>query len=60
MLFYNGVALKNAAVVRAFSVVYVCGPVYWNVRFSAMYGFLATCGRIDGTCTFRSFMCKEF
>ncbi len=60
MLFYNAVALKSAAVVRAFSVVYVCGPVRWNVRFSAMYGFSATCGRTGGTCTFRSFTCKEF
>ncbi len=33
--FYSAVALKSVAVARAFSAVYVCGPVCWNVRFFA-------------------------
>src|SRR6266566_3912403 len=60
VLFYNAVALKSAAVARAFSAAYVCGPIRWNVRFSATNGFSAMCSRIGGTCTFRSFMCKNF
>src|SRR6266699_6284160 len=52
--FYSAIALKSVAVAHAFSAAYVCGPVCWNVRFSA------TCGRTGGTCTFRQLTCKNF
>jgi hypothetical protein len=52
--FYSAVALKSVAVARAFSTAYVCGPVCWNVRFSAM------CGRTGGTCTLRQLTCQKF